>query len=200
MIGNKLDLNGLLEFSKFIYSFREIERTIYRSDGDRRENDSEHSYQLAMICWYIISTQWLDLDISKVMKYALAHDLVEIYAGDTDTFGTLELKNNKEEREKIAFEKIKVEFAEFEEMIDIIHNYENKDNKESQFVYAVDKIISPINIYNAWWFQRKQKWITLEQLLENKSNRISISNEAKPIRDALSQLFIAKQKELFYQE
>lgn len=194
---NQYSLEWLISFSKFIYTFRDIERTMYTKINDRMENDSEHSYQFAMICWYIISTKWLSLSLDKVIKYALVHDLVEIYAWDTDTFWSVELKNSKEEREKNAFEKIKKEFTKFHEMINCISEYEQKDNEEAKFVYAIDKIIAPINIYNSNWFQRKDKKITFEWLLDNKSKKIEISNDANEIWIELCLLLEKNKKELF---
>ena len=194
---NQYSLEWLISFSKFIYTFRDIERTMYTKINDRMENDSEHSYQFAMICWYIISTKWLILSLDKVIKYALVHDLVEIYAWDTDTFWSVELKNSKEEREKNAFEKIKKEFTKFHEMINCISEYEQKDNEEAKFVYAIDKIIAPINIYNSNWFQRKDKKITFEWLLDNKSKKIEISNDANEIWIELCLLLEKNKKELF---
>ena len=194
---NQYSLEWLISFSKFIYTFRDIERTMYTKINDRMENDSEHSYQFAMICWYIISTKWLSLSLDKVIKYALVHDLVEIYAWDTDTFWSVELKNSKEERGKYAFEKIKKEFTEFHEMINYISEYEQKDNEEAKFVYAIDKIIAPINIYNSNWFQRKDKKITFEWLLDNKSKKIEISNDANEIWIELCLLLEKNKKELF---
>lgn len=199
-MNNEFNIEWLLNFGKFIYKFRDIERTIYTKINDRRENDSEHSYQLAIICRYIISTKKLNLDIEKVIKYSLVHDLVEIYAWDTDTFWSKELKNSKEDREKESLKKIVKEFSEFGDMIKYIWEYETKSNDESRFVYAVDKIISPINIYNSEWYQRKDKKITLEMLIENKSEKIKLSSQANDIRKELCEIFANNKDKLFYKE
>ncbi len=75
-------MEDLFNFTQFLLKFREIKRIVY-VDESKQENDIEHSYMLAMLAWYIVSTKKLNLDVDKVIKYALAHDLVETYAGDT---------------------------------------------------------------------------------------------------------------------
>jgi len=65
-----------------------IERRSYVAGTDRRENDIEHSLTVAMLCWYIHDSLKLELDIAKILKYALTHDFVERYAGDVNTFAS----------------------------------------------------------------------------------------------------------------
>lgn len=79
----KLELPNIINFTKLLNKFCDIERVIHSNGGDRLENDVEHSYRLAMLAWYIISSNKLSLDLDLVIKYALVHDLVEVYAGDT---------------------------------------------------------------------------------------------------------------------
>ena len=69
------DLTGLLELMKMTHEFRTIERVIHMRNSDRLENDMEHSFQLALCGWYVITTDKLPLDVNKVIRYALLHDL-----------------------------------------------------------------------------------------------------------------------------
>jgi putative hydrolase of HD superfamily len=81
-----MTIKNILNFVDFTIKFNQLKRTIFATGEDRLENDSEHSFQLAMVSWYIISTKRLKYNIDKVIQYALVHDLVEIYAGDTFLF------------------------------------------------------------------------------------------------------------------
>ena len=187
-------LTELLSFLKFTHSFQQIKRVIYTNGEDRNENDSEHSYQLAMICWFIIQTKELKLDTDKIIKYALVHDLVEIYAGDTYFYSTdKNLQNSKQAREKTAFERIKKEFPKLKEIHKAIKGYEALKDEESKLVYAMDKMIPVLNIYldkGRSWKRDKvtyemartkddkialsppifEEWIELIKILEKKSN------------------------------
>lgn len=101
-----MNIKRILNFSEFIIKFNQLERRIYATGENRLENDSEHSFQLAMVSWYIISTEKLKYDIDKIIKYALVHDLVEIYAGDTFFYADKASKELNVQKEKVALEKI----------------------------------------------------------------------------------------------
>lgn len=77
------DFQKIFAYVRFPDEFRKIKRVVYNTGEDRLENDSEHSYQLTMIAWYIMDAYKLDLDRDLVIRYCLIHDLVEVYAGDT---------------------------------------------------------------------------------------------------------------------
>ena len=58
-------------------------------DKSRRENDAEHSWHIALMALTLQEYAAADnVDIERVMKMALVHDLVEIYAGDTFAYDT----------------------------------------------------------------------------------------------------------------
>ncbi|MEI6887489.1 MAG: HD domain-containing protein, partial [bacterium] len=141
-------LTKLLSFTKFTHSFQKIERRIFATGLNRNENDLEHSGQLALVAWYFIDSSKLKLNTEKVIKYALAHDLVETYAGDTYFYSKdKKIQESKVQREKNALVRIKKEFPDFKEIEKIITKYEEKSDPESRFVYALDKIIPVLNIY-----------------------------------------------------
>lgn len=117
-----------------------IDRNHYLAKTDRRENDIEHSMTVAMLCWYIHDRYKLDLDIAKILKYALTHDFVEQYAGDVNTFASDVARAEKIERVKQSFDRISGESAEFDDMIHSMKSYEDRDDAESLFVWTVDKM------------------------------------------------------------
>lgn len=190
------DLELLLKFTKFTHEFQQVKRMVLVNGENRLENDSEHSFQVAMLCWYFIELKHLKYDINKVLKYALVHDLVEAYAGDTFFYGNRE---GKEEREKIAFEKMKKEFSEFTEMLTCIENYEKQLDSESKFVKAFEKIIPPLNIYldnGRTWKDEKHK-ITLEKLVKNKTPKVIACEDLIEIWDEFTKL-LTLNKDMFY--
>jgi putative hydrolase of HD superfamily len=70
-----------------------------------QENDTEHSYNLAMTAWYL-AAYFPELDKNKLIRYALVHDLVEIHAGDTFAFGDAKHIASKSEREAAALNQL----------------------------------------------------------------------------------------------
>lgn len=117
-----------------------IERGHYLASTDRRENDIEHSATVMLLCWYIHDRCEINLDISKILKYALAHDFVERYAGDVNTFASTDERAAKVDRERASLERLSDEFATFPDLITIMRAYEDKSDEESLFVWTVDKM------------------------------------------------------------
>lgn len=191
-------LEKLLGFAKMLNLLQAVERVIRVKDSDRWENDMEHSYHLAMLAWYIIDTQKLSLDREKVFCYALAHDLVEVYAGDTYLFSKdKELLTSKPERERLAAERLVTEFPEVPEMHAAIRHYVSKDDAESRFVYALDKIEPLIKLYLDGGRTWKEKGVTLEMAYESKKDKVALSPEIKEYFDEFMELLRKEEKQLF---
>lgn len=137
-----MNLEDIQKLLGLIDQFKTVKRTSRNVGQESHENDAEHSYELAIVCWFLaneINRIDATLDMEKILKYALVHDLVEVYAGDTNSFDE-EAVATKKEREYAAFEKIRQEFVLFPEMISSIENYEDQMDSESVFVRSVDKI------------------------------------------------------------
>lgn len=171
------NLDKLLHLVKLTNDFKNIERDIPQSfSGFNKENDSEHSYQLAMISWYLATTENSNLNIEKILKYALVHDLPEVYAGDTPLY-TLdeEYLNNKKDRETESILKLKKEFSYFVDLDVWIEKYEKREDDESRLVYAIDKLLPIMSIFldkgHAWKTHR----IDIDSLISKNKERISVS-------------------------
>ena len=98
-------LREQLTFIQEIDKVKGILRQTSILDGSRRENDAEHSWHLAMMAMILEEHAVEPVDMTKVIKMVLVHDLVEIDAGDTfayDAVGALD----KEERERKAADRI----------------------------------------------------------------------------------------------
>src|SRR3990167_6828 len=125
--------------------FAAVNRTVGYRKG-HFENDAEHSYQLALVCWSTNEQYHLGLNNELILKFALVHDLVELYAGDTDAHDDKQKIACKKEREEKALKALKAEYK-FDEIINTIERYEKKQDVEAQLVYMMDKFIPGINIH-----------------------------------------------------
>lgn len=190
------DLDKLLKFTKFTHKFQQVKRTVFVNHEDRMENDSEHSFQVAMLCWYYIGLKKLDYDLDKVIQYSLVHDLVEIYAGDSYFYGNS--RDGKAEREAEALKTIENEFPEIEQITKLIHDYENEVDEEAKFVRCFEKMIPVLNIY----LDKGRSWqhgkVTIEMLLTKKVPKIIRCEELVEIWSEFEELLKAN-KEIFYQ-
>lgn len=170
-----MKIEKLLSFVELTLKFRDVYRTIKIPGKVSTENDAEHSYQLALFCWYICLADNLLLDTNKIIKYALVHDFVEVYAGDVDAHtNDLELLKNKPAKEEKAREQLIKEHPEFTEFHSAIIEYESKSTEEARFVYAADKMISEINVYLEGNTINIEKKLTIEMIRRNKDSKIGL--------------------------
>jgi len=195
-----MSLDKILRFVEFTHKFQQVKRVIYANGEDRNENDAEHSYQLALVGWYLIDVKSLDLDIEKVFKYAIAHDLVEVYAGDT-YFHTEDqkLRDSKKKREAEAAEKIGKQFSEMPELVKIIEEYERLESKESKYVYALDKVLPVMNIYLDSGRSWRREGVTLK-MIRTKDEKIRVSSVIEELWRELVEVLELEQMELFVKE
>src|ERR1700739_2340814 len=76
-------LRRQLEFILEIDHLKGVLRQSYLIEIDRHENSAEHSWHLAVAAMVLAEHAKERIDISKVIRLVLVHDLVEIDAGDT---------------------------------------------------------------------------------------------------------------------
>jgi putative hydrolase of HD superfamily len=138
--------NKMIDLGKLSLQFARVDRATYHEDGVRRESDTDHTVMLGLCACAFASSYDTTLDLGKVAQFAFIHDLVEAYAGDTNSLGMVEdTKKVKEEREHEAFLKIK---KEFEGIFPWIHTtieaYESLATPEAKFIKAFDKIMPKV--------------------------------------------------------
>lgn len=130
-------LDFVLELDKLKY----IKRQSYIADGSRHENDSEHSWHLALMAMLLGEYSNETVDILHVIKMVLIHDVVEIDAGDTYAYDTTGNQTKRAREEKAAdriFNILPKDQAE--EMRDLWEEFEAGDTPEARFAAALDRI------------------------------------------------------------
>lgn len=165
------DIPVLLEFVEFTNAFRAIRRCIWVPGIEGRERNGEHTFQITLAVWFLNDHLGLNLNTARIIQCALAHDLVEIYADDTSCFrdplmskeAWLQQKETKKQREAESLERIEKEWGKlFPGMLNAMRAYEEQKDEESRFVYAIDKLISTINVL----LDDGRAWKTLKTTLE----------------------------------
>jgi 5'-deoxynucleotidase YfbR-like HD superfamily hydrolase len=152
---------GLVDIGKLALQFAKVSRTTLHEDGKRLESDTDHTVMLSVSALAIGSQLYKDrLDIGMVAQFAIVHDLVEVYAMDTDSFGLNDLdRKAKEEREHKAFLRIQEEFkGTYPWIPDMIKKYEALDSIEARFVKTIDKIMPKLtHILNGGQYFKNRK-------------------------------------------
>lgn len=133
-------------------------KSIYRKSktfsGEKYENDAEHSWHICVMAMVLAEHANGKIDILKVIKMLLIHDIVEIDAGDTFLYA--ENRDDVFETEKAAAERIfgllpEVQFREF---MGLWLEFEAKETAEAIFAGSIDRIqpmlANCINKGDAW--------------------------------------------------
>ncbi|MDN5274362.1 MAG: Metal dependent phosphohydrolase [Candidatus Saccharibacteria bacterium] len=166
----------LFELQKMSIDLALINRNHYLANTTRRENDIEHSFTIALLCWYIHDRYKIDLDIAKILKYALSHDFVERYAGDVNTFASTEDRQQKVKDEAAALARLSTEFSDFPDLVLKMANYELRQDDESLFVWTVDKMQQLIMGGLDNWRPYREISITFERFCDKYTEQLRKSS------------------------
>ncbi len=177
-------MDRLADIQQMVADFAKVRRAVPLADADAAENDVEHSFGLAITCWYLQPKIAPELDLGKILQYALAHDIVELHAGDTYVFDAASVAT-KDTRERAAITQLRAEWPDFNELIDGAEAYADKIDEEAKFTYAVDKLLPILMIELAdaktiW----RDKAVTLRMERENKKSILASATVA-PYYDML---------------
>ncbi len=95
-------LHKQIQFIVEVDKVKNIFRQTYLADANRKENDAEHSWHLALMAILLKDYMEEEADLIKVMTMVLIHDLVEIDAGDTYAYDEKGAVTKRDREEKAA--------------------------------------------------------------------------------------------------
>lgn len=123
--------------------------------ADRRENDAEHSWHLALMAAVLAEYADERIDVGHVIKLVVVHDLVEIYAGDTFLYDDA-MAASQAEREIAAAERLfgLLPPDQAAWMRALWDEFEARQTPESRFAKAMDRL-EPILLN---WLARGGTW------------------------------------------
>ena len=122
---------------------KEIFRQTLNSQSRRRENDAEHSWALCLFAATLAEHSNEPVDVLRVIRMLMIHDLVEIDAGDTFAYDAAAMVG-QHDREAIAAGRIfgllpDDQANEFRALWD---EFEAKETADSKFANALDRMQS----------------------------------------------------------
>lgn len=119
-------------------------------DGSRRENSAEHSWHLALMAMVFAEHAGADVDITRVMRMLLVHDLVEIDAGDTFAYDTA-ANTDREARERSAAERIfgLLPAHQRDELRALWDEFELQITPDARFAVAIDRLQPLLNNHHS---------------------------------------------------
>lgn len=150
-------LQKQVDFIHEIDKLKYIQRKTRLFNSTRTENDAEHSWHLALMAVILSGHSNQEIDLLKVIKMLLIHDLVEIDAGDVFLYDTA-VNHTNTEAELAAARRIfgLLPTEQADELILIWEEFEAGETAEAKFARAMDRF---------------------EPLLQNRSNNGGTWNE-----------------------
>lgn len=142
-------LKKQIDFCREVDKEKEVFRQTFLASGARRENDAEHAWHMALMAVVLQEYSNEKIDLLKVIKMLLIHDIVEIDAGDTYAYDEEGLKTQAQREAKAAdriFGILPKEQAK--EMLDLFYEFEAEESAESRFAKALDNV-QPVLINDA---------------------------------------------------
>ncbi|PLQ00690.1 HD domain-containing protein [Cupriavidus pauculus] len=137
---NLSNLERQLAFLREIDRLKSVVRMSPLIDQSRRENSAEHSWHLAMYALVLSEHAAAPVDVVRVVKMLLLHDIVEIDAGDTP-FHDPSMQADQAEREQRAAERIfsllpEAQAAEFRRLWT---EFEAAESDDAKFAKSLDR-------------------------------------------------------------
>ena len=159
-------LRRQLEFILEIDRLKSVLRQSYLIDNDRHENSAEHSWHLAVAAMVLAEHAKERIDVSKVIRLVLVHDLVEIDAGDTfiyDDAGNVGKAGREQKAANRLFGVLPEEQGQT--FMALWREFEDRQTPDAKFAFALDRLM-PI-LHNVFTQGRswKEHGIRQEQAL-----------------------------------
>ena len=114
-------------------------------DASRAENSAEHSWHLTLYALVLADQAGPEVDINRVIKMLILHDLVEIDAGDNPIFGDYDAAE-MEAQEQIAADRIfGLLPADLREALrSIWEEFEAAESPSARFAKSLDRFQPPM--------------------------------------------------------
>lgn len=166
----------LIEVLSLAERLKDAVRHCYTSGG-RRESVAEHSWRITLMA-YLVSDEFPEADLLKLMKMCLIHDLGEAFTGDIPTF-----EKTKADSEKEAdvlgewVESLPEPFCK--EMAELYEEMEEQQTLEARIYKSLDKLEALIQHNES----DIKTWIPLEYNLQ-----MTYGNEQVKFSEYLTEL------------
>jgi putative hydrolase of HD superfamily len=145
-------------------------KTVFRksyliADPQRRENSAEHSWHISVMALVLQEYCPSEIDLLRVLKMLLVHDIVEVDAGDSGIYDQ-KAALDKAERENRAAERLfgLLPVDQKIELTELWNEFEEKETSEAKFAGALDRLEPLIHNYYTQGKRWKEDGITYDQV------------------------------------
>lgn len=186
-------LRAQLEFIAEADKLKTILRASPLAAADRRENDAEHSWHLALMVLLLAEYADEPIDVGHAIKLVIIHDMVEIYAGDSPVFDAAAVVDQVE-REIAAADRLFTMLPPDQagEIRALWDEFEAAQTPEARFCKAMDRL-EPMLLN---WLNRGGTWgmpgATESRVRAREAGVVAASTTLGEATDALVRAGLAK--------
>lgn len=139
------ELHQQLAFFNELEKLKTINRQNKTLDG-RQENSAEHSWQLAVMAMTLQEHFPETVDIARVVRMLLLHDIGEIGAGDTSVFDEAG-KAVSYEKELLSVQSLVslLPYEQGQEYLELWKEFETEDSPEARYARCIDALAPLMN-------------------------------------------------------
>lgn len=140
---------------------------------DRVESIAEHIYGTCILAISIDSEFECGIDINKVVKMLVLHELGEVIIGDITPFDNISVQT-KFESEHDAIKQVVGDLVKKDEIIDLLYEFDERKTKEANFAYHCDKLEADIQ-------SKIYQDMGCHHSLDNQENNVVFKNDKAKI-------------------
>ena len=172
-------LSQQIQFLKEIDQLKSVVRKSPLIDQSRKENSAEHSWHLAMYALILKDTADESINIERVIKMLLIHDIVEIDAGDHPIHETGD-NSTQEATEQAAADRIfgLLPTEQGTELKSLWYEFEAAESADARFAKSLDRLqplVHNIETQGGTWVEGK---VSKEQVISRYGSVISKGSKA----------------------
>ena len=170
----KKQIDFMLELDKM----KNLYRQTYVLHENRKENDAEHSWHLAVLAFLLAEYSDEPVDVAHVMKMVLLHDVVEIDAGDTYCYDA-EANKSKAEREEKAAQRIfgLLPDDQRDEYDALWREFEERKTPEASFAALLDRLQPLMLNYTKGGISWQEHGVAAQQVIDRNMPSFEASAE-----------------------
>jgi putative hydrolase of HD superfamily len=175
-----------IRFVKEIDKLKQVFRQTLLIGKSRQETSSEHSWHIALMAIILLEYVEGQIDLLRVVKMLLIHDLVEIDAGDTPCYNELACETKPERELKAAnriFNLLPMDQAHYLKLL--WKEFEDCQTFDSKFANAVDRLQPLLSNYytegKAWKKNKVRKHQVINRIYSIKDISPKIWNYASDL-------------------
>ena len=166
------DLIQIIGFVKEIDQLKAVLRKTRPFDMERYENSAEHSWQVTLAALVLKDYAAEPVDINRVLRMLLVHDLCEIDTGDVIVYDAVGAEH--EAAEAAATQRIlgMLPHDMGAELIALWHEFEAASSADARFAKALDRALPLIHNLHDNGHSWQSHGITVEQVKAVNGGRI----------------------------